>query len=426
MQLFPDLACVLSDNTLPGQHCIARAAVHLYCAFLCEFHSKGTNMVQSKNWTPELEGLRGFASLWVLLGHICLLTQCRIPLLYDPGLGVDLFILLSGYLMAKNYQDRQEKEPWHSINTWRMFWLRRFFRIAPLYYLLLIFALVFGGWFGEMRNIIASAWPTTATLASRYADHSFMNIASHLTFVFGFIPDYSYRTVLPDWSIGLEMQYYLLFPFIMLIIMRFGFAISSVMLMLFCLAARWLLPDYFEAFPMPSMILIKLPFFIAGMLISQAIRYQKVYYLALALLAPVIAWQMRIAENHLRLIVECLLIVGMTGLLWNPEKNGRFSRLAHYPRHLLTRPVSLFLGDVSYSVYLLHLMIVIPVIGLLVHTTAFSHLPSPVRFLVVSGICLPVTYLIAFFLYHRVEKPGIALGKRIINRKAMQPQSLTP
>lgn len=42
-------------------------------------------MVESKPWSPELEGLRGLASLWVLLGHICLLVQCKIPLLYDPG-----------------------------------------------------------------------------------------------------------------------------------------------------------------------------------------------------------------------------------------------------------------------------------------------------------------------------------------------------
>lgn len=383
-------------------------------------------MVQSKSWTPELEGLRGFASIWVLLGHICLLTQCPIPLLYDPGMGVDLFILLSGYLMAKNYQERAEKEPWNSVNTWQKFWLRRFFRIAPLYYLLLIVALIFGVWFGEMREIISNAWPTTATLSSRYADRSLINIFSHLTFVFGFIPSLSYRTVLPDWSIGLEMQYYLIFPFIMLIIMRFGFAISAVMLMLFCLAARWLLPDYFNAFPMPSMILIKLPLFLAGMLISQAIRHGQIRYMGLALLAPVVAWQMRIAENHLRLIMECLLIAGMTGLLWQPQKRTRLTELFNYPRYLLTRPVSLFLGDVSYSVYLLHLMIVIPVIGLLVQTTAFSHLPSFVRFMAATCLCLPVTYLIALGLYHKVEKPGIALGKRMIGNPAAQPQREAP
>jgi Acyltransferase family. len=56
----------------------------------------------TKNWSPELEGLRGVASLWVFLGHIALLVNCKIPIIAVPKLGVDLFILLSGYLMTKN------------------------------------------------------------------------------------------------------------------------------------------------------------------------------------------------------------------------------------------------------------------------------------------------------------------------------------
>lgn len=383
-------------------------------------------MTQGKNWSPELEGLRGFASLWVLLGHICLLVHCSLPLLSDPGMGVDLFILLSGYLMAKNYQDRCDLEPWQSVNTFRNFWLRRFFRIAPLYYLLLIIALCFGSWFGEMREFIASAWPSTATLESRYADTSFTNIISHLTFTFGFIPAYSYRTVLPDWSIGLEMQYYLLFPFMMLLVMRLGLGISAALLMIGCLAARWLLPDYFEAFPMPSMILIKLPLFIAGMLVSQAVRTRKIYFLALALLAPVIAWQMRIAVNPLRLICECVLIVGLASLLWNHQKTTLLSTLVRLPKRWFTYPVSQFLGDVSYSVYLLHLMIVIPTVGLLVHYTAFASLPGVVRFFAVAAVSLPITYLIALVLYHRVEKPGIAVGKRFITKDAGHPERAVP
>ncbi|ATF91990.1 O-acetyltransferase OatA [Cedecea neteri] len=377
-------------------------------------------MVESKRWSPELEGLRGLASLWVLLGHICLLVQCRIPLLYDPGMGVDLFILLSGYLMAKNYQERREKEPWNSPETFRKFWLRRFFRIAPLYYLLLAVALIFGGWFGEMRDIIASAWPTAATASSRYADHSALNIFSHLTFIFGLLPAYSFRTVLPDWSIGLEMQFYLLFPFIMLLVMRYGFAVSATLLMVVCLAARWLFPDYFNAFPMPSMILIKLPLFIAGMLISHAVMQRNLRYCALALLAPVIAWQMHIAETHLRLMAECIMIAGMTLLLWQSEKKNSLHRITEAPRRLLTCRFSLFLGDVSYSVYLLHLMIVLPTIGLLVRYTAFAHQPSVIRFLIVTAIVLPVVWMIAFALYHKVEKRGIALGKRLLSREKMK------
>ena len=118
-------------------------------------------MLPQKNWSPELDGLRGYASLWVFLGHICILTQFNIPLLSNPDLGVDLFILLSGYLMAKNYIERRLAEPWESKMTIIRFWMRRFFRIAPLYYFLLLIAFYFGEHFGYYRDVIASAWPVT-------------------------------------------------------------------------------------------------------------------------------------------------------------------------------------------------------------------------------------------------------------------------
>lgn len=218
-------------------------------------------MATTKNWSPELEGLRGVASLWVFLGHIALLVNCKIPIIAVPKLGVDLFILLSGYLMAKNYFERQTKEPWGEWQTIKTFWLRRYFRIAPLYYVLMLVALLAGSYLGEMREIIAGAFPSTATETSRYSDFSFFNILAHLTFAFGDLPQYAYETALPDWSIGLEMQYYILFPFIMLLTLRLGFAQALVTLMIVVLAGRYLLPALYTAFPMPSMILIKLHIF---------------------------------------------------------------------------------------------------------------------------------------------------------------------
>ncbi len=116
-------------------------------------------MTASQGWSKELEGLRGIASLWVLLGHISLLVNFHIKLISSPGIGVDLFILLSGYLMAKNYIERKDREPWNKAETIRKFWIRRFFRIAPLYYTLLVFAICFGPWLGEMRDIISQYSP---------------------------------------------------------------------------------------------------------------------------------------------------------------------------------------------------------------------------------------------------------------------------
>ena len=109
-------------------------------------------------------------------------------------------------------------DPWTAPATWRAFWLRRFFRIAPAYYLLLIVALLIGPWLGECRTLIAGPFPGTTTPIERYTDASFANIAAHVSFVFGALPAYAFRTPLPDWSIGLEMQFYAVFPFLMLLI----------------------------------------------------------------------------------------------------------------------------------------------------------------------------------------------------------------
>src|SRR6516225_9730682 len=91
-----------------------------------------------------LDGLRGIAALWVLLGHCAILTGLSLPVIGKPDLGVDLFMMLSGFLMVFHYQLRAEAEPWSKPGTWLKFWARRFFRIAPLYYVMLAMALAAG------------------------------------------------------------------------------------------------------------------------------------------------------------------------------------------------------------------------------------------------------------------------------------------
>ena len=84
-----------------------------------------------------LDGLRGAAALWVLIGHAMLLTGLRVPLLSSPDLAVDLFILLSGFLMA--YHAERSRDDQGQPATWAKFWAKRFFRIAPLYWMAVVF-----------------------------------------------------------------------------------------------------------------------------------------------------------------------------------------------------------------------------------------------------------------------------------------------
>lgn len=369
-----------------------------------------------KKWSQELEGLRGLASLWVVLGHICILTSFHLPILSDPAIGVDLFILLSGYLMAKNYVERKEKEPWTESATFKKFWLRRFFRIAPLYYVLLIVAIGFGHYFGEARDIIGHFYSETQTNSSRYSDSSFLNILTHLTFTFGFLPHFSFNTVLPDWSIGLEMQFYFLFPFIMLAVMKLGFARGCFAVIIVCLVAKYLLPNYFSAFPMPSMILIKLNLFIAGMFIAEAIRGKSMWYVIFAMVSVLVGIYIPNDFNVYHLFAQIGLILMMVTILWPRNEDSTWAKALRLPRWILTNKASVYMGDVSYSVYLLHLLIVIPVVAFLLSNTQFAALPALIRFISASAIILPVTYGIATLLYKFIEKPGIKLGKAVISR----------
>lgn len=382
-------------------------------------------MAMTKNWSPELEGMRGVASLWVVLGHIALLVNCKIPIIAVPKLGVDLFILLSGYLMTRNYIERQAREPWDAFQTLKTFWIRRYFRIAPLYYVMLLVALLAGGFLGEMRHIIAGAFPATATEVSRYSDTSVTNILAHLSFVFGDIPRYAYNTALPDWSIALEMQFYLLFPFIMLLTLRWGFALTLLAVMALCVLGRFLLPDLYDAFPMPSMILIKLHMFIAGMFLARAVGDGKRGFVILALLAPLVSVLLNIRMDSTQVAMEAVMIVMMAGILWPWPQTGLLPRLFAIPRYLLRHRFFTWLGDVSYSVYLVHLLIVIPTIALLLRHYGLANFGSSIRFLITAALCLPVVYLLATGLHRAIELRGIALGKRLIQRNAKPEKAVT-
>ncbi len=210
------------------------------------------------------------------------------------------------------------------------------------------------------------------------------------------------------------MQFYFLFPFIMLLTLRLGYARTLLLIMALCIAGRYLLADYYDAFPMPSLILIKLHMFMAGMLVAAAVRERKLGYLLLALIGPVVTVLLRIEMSKLQVILQAVMIIGMAAILWQYQPGAQLAKVIKLPRAILTHRISTWLGDVSYSVYLLHLLLVVPVIAILLRDYQLAAMSAPARFALICAIVLPLTYAIATLLYHFVEKPGIQLGKRVL------------
>jgi len=379
---------------------------------------------------PWLDGLRGAAALWVFLSHVQILSGMRwTPILSWGGLAVDLFMMLSGFLMAHHYRLREAREPWAAPATWATFWTRRWFRIAPLYYLLLVVALALGPWIGLHRDAIAAVWPGTATSGLRYTDQSITNLLAHASFVFGVLPDYAFRTALPDWSIGLEMQFYLAFPFLMLSIARFGMLRAGLGVMAACLALRALLPGFFNAFEMPAFLPLKLYVFVLGIWIAlsrgRAAKGGMRLPLAVATAVCLAVFAMdRSSESVGRL----LLVVALFYLMDDGSlpASAALRRPVLTARRLLAAPLSRFAGDTSYGFYLVHLLVLIPVAGWLAGHPEYLALPVFARFVLCAGIAGALSLSVAWLLFRSVETAGIRAGKRALNtlrqRRAMTPR----
>lgn len=90
---------------------------------------------------PALDGLRFFAFLWVFVGHLPRPESPLIVFQYTNWMGVDLFFVLSAFLITILLLIEYEKTQTISVKN---FFIRRSLRILPLYFIVI---LIGGGYF---------------------------------------------------------------------------------------------------------------------------------------------------------------------------------------------------------------------------------------------------------------------------------------
>ncbi|MCF6194575.1 MAG: acyltransferase, partial [Kangiellaceae bacterium] len=158
---------------------------------------KITSSTLSLNYIPELDGLRGVAILGVLAFHMGILE--------GGFLGVDLFFVLSGYLITSLLIHEKKS---HGQNFLPAFWLRRARRLLPA---LMLFLVVTGGiiqWnndsanFMRVRNDILATLFYVANWRSIFAETDYWSLFS------------SPSPLSHTWSLAIEEQFYLLWPFV--------------------------------------------------------------------------------------------------------------------------------------------------------------------------------------------------------------------
>jgi peptidoglycan/LPS O-acetylase OafA/YrhL len=367
-----------------------------------------------------VDGLRGALSLWVLAGHVAFCSGAAIPLLDSAGLAVDIFMFVSGLLMAYHFRIRELREPWESPVTWCKFYVRRFFRIAPAYYFLLLIALLGRGSFHGAYNVVVQAYPPSWISAlppsSSLSPLSWQDVLAHVTFLYGFIPQYASSNALPDWSIGLEMQFYLAFPFIMLLFHRRGYVASVAICLLIWGLSNSLIgvyagtpPKLIGHFPQPTFLPLKLNCFVVGILVAEAFYFRnrtpaKTSLLLLGALAVSIkglSWTFQFA------VIAASLVIFQV-----PYATSRL--LAAFNSFLSTRAVA-FLADTSYGVYLAHNLILLPLAATLIENPNYAKMVPLARFSILLVFTAAIVYPIAFLIYKFIETPGINFGRQALD-----------
>ena len=359
---------------------------------------------------PVLNGIRGLLALWVLLGHVHIFCGGQLPLLSTPGMAVYAFMVMSGFLMALHFRLREQREPWHSPRTWWVFYVRRFFRIAPLYYLLLAFALTFHGpymaAYGNLgRFYLPDFVPAAGVPSYDVAAFDFTTLFYHATFLFGTIPSQSSNNILPDWSIGLEMQFYLVFPFLMIALRKIGPAWFAACALAVVFAAHPLEPQ----FALPSFLPLVLTAFVIGIFMSEAwFAKDRMTASALLVLAIFLA-SVRMPAKFQAIPLAMIFLINFPDLF----ERLKIKRLGTVVVNGLGGRVGLFLGDRSYSVYLLHMLILVPVLTLVEAMPWFEDSTPMVRFAVVAPVMLVSCYALATITLMAIENPFIAVGRRL-------------
>lgn len=358
---------------------------------------------------PALDVLRGLAASMIFLFHFFGLYRVekgdfwQLPNHYIAnffGMGVPLFFALSGLSLCLGYFDKRNA-PGFS----RDFIIRRYFRIAPLFYTAIL------GW--------------SAIFISRGVIPSGEDIVLTASFLFNLVPGKHESFVAAGWSVGVEMLFYLVFPVIVLFITS-----TKRSFLAFCgsfIFAIYAFKGIHSKLPDNSY---------AGLNLAT-----QCHFFAIGILVFFIQKNQRIRSSEKLRRVSCTLLAGLfIASIWILT-TGRLNAWINFPipeqvgRVIWALPIGLLLllacwidtpqkptetlarlGECSFSLYLLHPLVLYFVNEFAV-VNIFTDIDPVTRFALFLSIAAITVVLLSYLSYRWIEQPGMRLGKWFAKRQ---------
>lgn len=344
-----------------------------------------------------LDSLRGLAAVYVLLFHMVLIPTPHLQLprwangfIMTGGTGVTLFFIVSAFSMCYSMADPNAR-----LGS---FYARRFFRIAPLFYAMIVFYLI------RDRVYFQNT-------------HSLFEVMASVLFIFNLIPGRETGFVWASWTIGVEVLFYLVFPLVharlkTIPALLAAFLGSLLFAALFkeLLISTSLAPAVRDSYVSYS-LLHHLPVFLYGMLVY------RLYDEWIAGQEVPASWGY--AAVSLAIYAYYSLLQGaLTGwfvdaYFWQAVVYGCLViGLAIHPSWLMVNPVTTFLGQISYSVYLVHPSVIF-FLGPAYRRIEATAMPRTASFLLSAALTLAIVIGISVATNRLIEQPGMRLGKRV-------------
>lgn len=353
-------------------------------------------------YRPELDGIRGVALLAVIACHT------NAPLALGGWMAVDVFFVLSGYIITLLLIGEHQRTG--DIRIGAFLW-RRILRVYPALLLVLLLGAL---WFRTLgADPSAAGYLKTVTASATYVQN----------FVWGFGGG-EFGEFGHTWSLGVEIQFYLLWPFALAALLRRGrrpmpwiLAGIAVSYALFVLQSGEqgnlsLAPAYYLPWTRAWELLIgcALAFWLVrrGLPAAGPTEAPRGRWVGWAIAAFGGFWVLLGATYTIFVDSSYLIWQAPVIALLSAALIAHLDRVHRYGvgRFLGWRPVAM-LGLISYSVYLFHL----PVMAILRERYGIEDPPALMLW------TTPIAIVLAALSYRLVETPVREWGKRLIRRR---------
>ncbi|AXX90450.1 hypothetical protein CKA55_11880 [Arcobacter suis] len=322
----------------------------------------------------EIQALRGIAVLLVILYHFNITG-------FNSGfVGVDIFFVISGFIITRQISLLIQKDKFFLSE----FYLKRIKRLFPALFIVVLSCFIIAIFIYPPNDLLRFS---KESIFSLFGMQNFFLLNQAGYFDVSAIT----RTLLHIWSLSIEEQFYLFWPFLLLFVMKKLNKKRNILLILCMISGSILLNFIFKNYE--NLVFYMLPFrafeFLIGAIAFllyediqklKIVQYNSLGYIIIAVLFFVI-----IFNNETSSLVFILAVIFLTFLLFFIQKNL-----------ILSNSVLCYLGNISYSLYLIHWPILVFYL--------FYELKSLEELLFIEKVCLIfLSFILSMLSYYYIE-----------------------